>query len=357
MDMILGDLIKFNESLDSKIDTEKLDEEFITSKQVVLEGISKNSDVRHLPFIALSYAKLMELTVLLTGTYADNCQTVEFGNLVANPRHIDVCILNARLIREDYGITDSMPLWFKKQVHERIDSQYSEDLGRMVVDPSLLFHFIEKGLLLGIVKKERHSRLSDQFRDCISDAAQFAFSNYIEESHTPAQVIDCGCGWSVNLDVASWLAGNTVLNIVKGPLKTDLINVLSEVMAADYLKAINKKFEKAHNSLSYVNMGRKNFANYPYEEEVPIAEWDDINNTLCHFKLDGYGMIQSELDKALSNPCYKSPFLNELLYPYQETIHDSKTITKYNPYKIGFTHKPVVPRLKDVVNEPTFFTN
>ncbi|TIH17174.1 hypothetical protein D0S45_08420 [Marinifilum sp. JC120] len=334
MDMTISDLIRFNEFLDSTIDPKNLDEEFITLRQVELEGISKNSDVKHFPFIALSYAKLMELTVLLAGTYADNYKVVDFGNLVVNPRHIDVCILNAKLIKEDYGITDSIPLWFKKQVHECIGSQYSEDLGRMVVDPSLLSHFVKTGLLLRIVKKERHKRLSDQFRGCIPSDAQLAFSKYAEDvkpiAHNSVKALGCGGRRVENLDVASWLASSTVLNIVKGTLKTDLMNVLREVMSEDYLKSINKKFEKAHNSLDYIHMGRKNFVNFPYDEEVPIAGWAEINHTLCHFTLDGYAMIQSELDKSLSDPCYKSPFLNRLYnFPKTQDTNAQKHHVKF----------------------------
>ncbi|WP_421903201.1 hypothetical protein [Maridesulfovibrio sp.] len=335
MDVTIGDLIRFNEFLDSTIDPKNLDEEFITLRQVELEGISKNSDVKHFPLIALSYAKLMELTVLLAGKYADNCRTTDFGDLVVNPRHIDVCILNTRLITEDYGIAESIPRWFKTQVHECTGSQYSEDLGRMVVDPSLLSHFLERGLLLRIVKKERHTRLSDQFRDCIPYDAQSAFSKEIAEfipaAHNPVKELDLDDRIGKGLDVAPWLARNTVLNIVKNTLKTDLMNVLREVMSADYLTTINQKFEKAHNSLAYVNMGRKNFANFPYDEEVPLTEWTEINRTLCHFNLDGYGMIQSELDKSLSNPCYKSPFLNRLLYsvPKAQDTNDQRHHVKF----------------------------
>ena len=323
MDMTIGDLIGFNEFLDSTIDPKNLDEEFITSRLAELDGISRNSDVGCFHLIALSYAKLLELTVLLAGTYADNCQIVEFGNLVVNPRHIDVCVLNAGLIAEDYGINDSMPLWFKKQVHECIGSQYTEDLGRMVVDPTVLLHFVEKGLLLRIVKKERHVRLSDQFRGCIAVDAQSDFSKCIGEvepvAHSSVKELGCGSGRNKCPDVASWLAGNTVLNIVEGSVKTDIMNVLHGVMSDDYLKSINKKFAKAFDSLSYVDMGRKNFANFPYNDEVSTADWDEINHTLCHFEFDGYDMIQSELDKSLSSPYYKSPFLSRLLCNYPKT--------------------------------------
>jgi hypothetical protein len=317
MDMTIANLIRFNEFLDSTIDPRKLDEKYITSRQVELEDISKNSDVACVPFIALSYAKLMELTVLLAGKYSDNCQIVDFGDLVANPRRMDVCILNTRLIKEEYGITDGVPSWFKRRVHECVGSRYSEDLGRMDVDPYFLLHFVEKGLLLGTVTKERHGRLSDQFRECILGDPQLAFSEYVEEvkpvAHHPGKVLGCGGGRVECLDVASWLARSTVLNIVKGPLKTDLMDVLREAMSNDYLKSINQRFEKALNSLHYVSIGRQNFANFPYDDEVPTAEWAEINNTLCHFTMDGYDEIQSELDKSFSNPYYKSPFLSGLL--------------------------------------------
>ncbi|NDV27864.1 hypothetical protein [Desulfovibrio sp. JC010] len=341
MDMTIADLIRFNEFLDSKIDLNNLDEEFITLRQVELESISKNSDVKYLPFIALSYAKLMELTVLLAGKYADNYQMVDFGDLVANPRHMDVCILNTELITENYGITGSIPLWFKKQVHECIGSRYSEDLGKMAVAPSLLFHFVERGLLLRIVKKERHKRLSDQFRGFITDDAQsdLKYGEKVEPiAHNRVKELGCGRGKLHCPDVASWLAGNTVLNIVKDSLKSDLMNVLREIMSENYLKLINQKFEKAHNSLAYINMGRKNFVNYPYDEEVPIAEWADINHTLCHFTLDGYALIQSELDKSFSSPCYKSPFLNSLLYsiPKTQDTNDQK-------HHLGFQHHLTCP--------------
>ncbi|WP_031483110.1 hypothetical protein [Maridesulfovibrio frigidus] len=352
MDTTICDLIRFNELLDSTIDPKNLDEEFITLRQVELERISKNSVVKHFSFIALSYAKLMELTVLLAGTYADNCQIQNFGDLMVNPRHIDVCILNARLIKEDYGISGSLPLWFKKQVHESIGSRYSEDLGRMVVDPSLLSHFVEKGLLLRTVKKERHRGLSDQFRDFIPGDAQLAFSTYVEEvkpiAHNPVEVLGCGGGRVACLDVASWLASSTVLNIVKGSLITDIMNVLREVMSDDYLKSINKKFEKAHNSLSYVNMGRKNFVNFPYDEEIPIAEWAEINNTLCHFTLDGYGMIQSELDKSLSNPCYKSPLLNSFLYNTPNTQDTMDSMDQ--KHHVKFQHHLTPPKQSSMTN-------
>ncbi|WP_239061000.1 hypothetical protein [Desulfovibrio sp. JC022] len=345
MDMTIGDLVRFNEFLDSTIDQKNLDEEFITLRQAELEGISKNSDVKYFPFVALSYAKLMELTVLLAGKYADNCQITDFGDLVINPRHIDVCILNARSIKEDYGITGSIPLWFKKQVQECTGSQYSEDLGKMAVDPTLLFHFVEQGLLLRIVKKERHGRLSDQFRDCIPYDAQSAFSKEIEEfnpiAHNPVKDLGCGGGKVACLDVASWLASNTVLNVVKGSLKADLIDVLRDVMSDDYLKSINTKFEKAQDSLAYINMGRKNFGNFPYNEEVPISEWAEINQTLCHFTLDGYGMIQSELDKSFSNPCYKSPFLNGLLYNAPKTQDTNVTLCP-TPARISLPIAPPV---------------
>lgn len=317
MGTTIADVIRFNEFLDSTIDPKTLDEDFITSRQVELEDISKNSDVEHFPLIALSYAKLLELTVLLAGRCADNCQIANFGDLMANPRHMDVCILNTGLIREDFGITDNIPLWFKRQVRESAGDQYSEDLGRMVVDPALLSHFVENGLLLRTVKKDRHRRLSDQFRYCISDEPRFAFSTSVERVtpvvHDAANVLGCGCARTEFPDVASWLAGSTVLNIVKGTLKTDLMDVSREVLSTDYLKSIDKKFEKACNSLHYVSIGRENSPNFPYDE-VSISEWDEINNTLCHFNLDGYGAIRSELDKSISNPYYRSPFLDISLH-------------------------------------------
>lgn len=318
MDMAIGDLIRFNERLDSAIDPKSLDEDFIALRQDELDCISMSCDVKHIPFVALSYAKLMELTILLAGSYADNGQSMKIGDLVLNPRHIDVCILNTSLIKEDYGIDEGVSNWFKQQVRERIGWQYSEDLGRMVVDPYLLSYFVEKGLLLRIVKKERHGRLSDQFRYCITDYSQFAFSKYVENSmsvkHNTIKSFDCGCGMGECRDVASWLSSSTVLNIVKDTLKSDLMNELCESMSEDYLKSIDKRFEKAFYSLNYVEIGRESFVDFPYNDEVPAAEWAEINNTLCHFTLDGYGVIQSELDKSLSNSCYESPFLNRFLY-------------------------------------------
>ena len=318
MDRTIADLRRFNEFLDSTIDPKKLDEKFITSRQVELEDISKNADGKHVPLIALSYAKLLELTVLLAGRYSDNGQIVDFGDIVVNPRHIDVCILNARLIKEDYGIRDNFPLWFKRQVRECTGSRYSEDLGRMVVDPALLSHFVEKGVLLRTVKKERHGKLSEQFRYCISDCSQAGFSTYTGQAapiaHNAVKVLGCGCGRFECRDVASWLANNTVLNIVKGALKTELMDKLHGFMSTDYLKSINNKFEKAFSALHYVSIGRKNFVNFPYNDEVNISDWDEINNTLCHFNLDGYCVIQSELDRSLSSPYYRSPFLDMSLY-------------------------------------------
>jgi hypothetical protein len=326
--MIIADLIQFNEFLDSKIDPMNLDEDFIGSRQGELEGISKHSDAAYFPLVALSYAKLLELTIFLAGRCSDNCQLVEFGDLVVNPRHMDVCILNTRLIQEKYGITDSVPLWFKRQVRERIGSRYSEDLGRMVVDPALLVQFVEEGLLLRTEKKERHGRLSDQFRYCVSGEPQAAIS-YIEgrarNTHNTGKVLDCGCGRIECRHVASWLASSTVLNIVKGTLKGNLMDILREAMSTSYMNGVDKRFEKAFSSMNYVSMGRKNFVNFPYDEDVKISEWAAINNALCHFNLDGYSLIQSELDKSLSSPYYRSPLLDVSLYKVPLLLGSSRT--------------------------------
>lgn len=336
MDMAIADLMQFNEFLDSTMDSKTLNEDFITSRQVELEGIFKNSDVQYSPLIALSYAKLMELTIFLAGMYSDNCQIAEFGNLVVNPRHIDVCILNTRLIQDEYGITDSIPLWFKSQVHEAAGSRYAEDMGRMVVDPALLVDFYEKGLLLRTVKKERHKRLSDQFRSCIQGDPQWAFFEY--ENGAPGaqgKALGCGSGRGECHDVASWLASSTVLNIVKAPLKTDLMDVLGDVISDEYLKSIDRRLDKAFNAIHYVSMGRQNSADFPYGDEVRLAEWDEINRTLCHFTLDGYGLIRSELDKSLSSPYYRSPLLNKLLYNVPKTQDTSRTPMPRNIMKVS----------------------
>ncbi|GEM_PF-4535175 len=335
MDMTIGDLIRFNEFLDSTIDLKNLDEQFINLRQTELEGISQHTDIKNFPLIALSYAKLMELTVFLAGKYADNCQATDFGDLMVNPRHIDVCILNSQFIKEEYGVAGSIPLWFKKQVRECTGCQYSEDLGKMVVNPSLLAHFVDKGLLRKIVKKERHGRLSDQFRDYVPYDAQSAFSKEIERvnptGHNPVKELDLSKNIGKGLDVAPWLAQNTVLNVVQSCLKSDLMNVLSEAMSEDYLKSINIRLEKAHCTLAYMNMGRKIFVNYPYDEQVPIAEWDDINQNLCHFTLDGYATVQSEFDRIHSNPKYNSRLLNSLLHksPNKPDINIQKNCIKF----------------------------
>ncbi|WP_319581620.1 hypothetical protein [uncultured Pseudodesulfovibrio sp.] len=325
MDMTVGELIRFNEFLDSSIDQTQLDEEFIASRLAELDGLAKKSDGTTIHILALSYAKLLELTVLLAGKFADNCQMVDFGDLVVNPRRVDVCILNAGLIAEEFGVADSLPLWFKKKVHARIGSRYAEDLGRMVVDPSLLLPFVEEKLLLGIVKKERRVRLSDQFRGFLFGDAQSAFSSCIEEDKPVAQDsgkgLGCGNGRGECPEIAAWLADNTVLNVVKDSVKNDLMSVLRDALSDDYLTATNKKFEKAFNALSYLNIGRKNSVDFPYGEDVSIADWDEINQTLCHFTLDGYYMIQSELDKSLSNSTYQSPLLNKLAYDSSMSQH------------------------------------
>jgi hypothetical protein len=107
--------------------------------------------------------------------------------------------------------------------------------------------------------------------------------------------------------------------MVTGTLKSDLMDVLRDAASDDYLKSIDARFEKAFNSLHYVSVGRKTFVNFPYDDEVRTAEWDEINRTLCHFTLDGYGVIQGELDKSLSEPWSRSHFLNGSLYDMPRT--------------------------------------
>jgi hypothetical protein len=105
------------------------------------------------------------------------------------------------------------------------------------------------------------------------------------------------------------------------------MDVLREVISTDYLKSIDEKFEKVSDSLHYVSIGKQSSVDFPYGD-VKISEWDEINNSLCYFNLDSYGVVQEELDKSISDPCYRSHLLDISLYnvPISQGANWTRTI-------------------------------
>jgi len=81
-------LIRFNEDLERHAAPTRLNERFLESRVEALEG----ADCDPGPIHALTLARLIELTLLCAGSYADNGCPAEVGDLLFNPRLILVHI-------------------------------------------------------------------------------------------------------------------------------------------------------------------------------------------------------------------------------------------------------------------------
>lgn len=81
-------LIRFNENLELDASPTRLNEGFLEARLEELEG----ADCAPGPIYALTLARLIELTLLCAGNYADNGCLAEVGDLLFNPRLILVHI-------------------------------------------------------------------------------------------------------------------------------------------------------------------------------------------------------------------------------------------------------------------------
>ena len=166
-------LIRYNKTLDEQMDLIHLNESFLESKLKELESIMSASD----SIERYSLIRLTELSLFCAGNYANNNCITEVGDLMINPRLIHVHIKG-----------EQVP-----------------------------------------VKKERHTRLTVQFRDRASETCS----------------------------VTEWFKQNTIIETVEKPILPHLIDLLEKKgCSRQYIAFVKEEMNMIIELLSYLSMAR-----------------------------------------------------------------------------------------------------
>ena len=217
-------LIRYNKSLDEQMNIIHLNEKFLESKLEELEFILSVSD----SIERYSLIRLTELTLFCAGNYANNNCITEVGDLMINPRLILVHIKG-----------EQFP-----------------------------------------VKKERHTRLSEQFKGRATE----------------------------NCSVIEWFKGNTIIETVKKPILPHLINLLEKTgCSREYIDGVKQQMNMIIELLSHLSMAK-------IPKETSIEAWT------------------STLEKS------DRRMMEDLFYQFDPTVfHDSGEKIRHG-YEIGHAH-------------------
>ncbi len=198
----INTLIKYNKDLEKQMDLIQLNENFLESKLEELESILSASD----SIERCTLVRLTELTLFCAGNYANNNCITEVGDFIINPRLILVHIKG-----------EQFP-----------------------------------------VKKERHARLSVQFKDRATD----------------------------HCSVAEWLKLNTLIETVKEPLLPHLLNLLKKNRCSrGYIDSVKNRMNMIIELISHLSMAR-------IPKETNIEDWKSsleksdrmmMEDMFCHF--------------------------------------------------------------------------
>ena len=176
-------LVRYNKDLDEHMDLIQLNESFFESRLEELEPMLSASD----SIGRLSLIRLTELTLFCVGNYANNNCITEVGDFIINPRLILVHIEG-----------EAFP-----------------------------------------VKKERHARLSVQFKDRATE----------------------------NCSVVEWFKLNAMIETVKEPILPHLLKLLEKTgCSMAYINSVRKQMNMIIELLSYLSMAR-------IPKEINIEDW------------------------------------------------------------------------------------
>jgi len=225
-------LSDYNASLEEEGAQCNLNEGFIESKLRELEQMafdfSENSEIYW-----LTYARLFELALLCAGNYADHFEFAAAGDLLVNPRLI-------------------------------------------------LIHF-KSGCKA--VKKDRHRKLTDQFR-------------YVDEKREAA---------------ARWLKEETVPEIVEKPLLIHMQEHMKEsgYLSEEYLDLVERRMERIADALGFLASWHltAESAFYLQVQAASPSEKSFIESNLCRFDKEIFFEMGQDLCNLAVDPYQKSRFL------------------------------------------------
>ncbi|NTV55804.1 MAG: hypothetical protein HGA74_00780 [Deltaproteobacteria bacterium] len=232
IEITLSAFSEYNASLEEDAAPSKLNEDFIESKLSELEQIesdcSENGEIYW-----LTYARLFELALLCAGNYADHFEFAAAGDLLVNPRLI-------------------------------------------------LIHF-KSGCKA--VKKDRHRKLTDQFR-------------YVDEKREAA---------------ARWLKEETVPEIVEKPLLIHMQEHMKEsgYLSEEYLDLVERRMERIADAIGFLASWHltAESAFYLQVQAASPSEKSFIESNLCRFDKEIFFEMGQDLCNLAVDPYQKSRFL------------------------------------------------
>jgi hypothetical protein len=228
----LSALSDYNASLEENAAPSKLNEDFIESRLSELEQIesdcSENGEIYW-----LTYARLFELALLCAGNYADHFEFAAAGDLLVNPRLI-------------------------------------------------LIHF--KGGC-NAVKKDRHRKLTEQFR-------------YVAGKREA---------------VVTWLKQETVPEIVEKPLLTHMHEQMSRsgYLSKEYLDLAERRMERIADAIGFLASWHLTAENdfYLQVQGASPSKKSFIESNLCRFNKEIFFELGQDIRKLAVDPCHKSRFI------------------------------------------------
>jgi len=222
----------FNVSLEKEATQSNLNEDFIESKLSELGQIepdcSENGEIYW-----LTYARLFELALLCAGNYADHFEFAAAGDLLVNPRLI-------------------------------------------------LIHF-KSGC--NAVKKDRHRKLTEQFR-------------YVAGKREA---------------VVTWLKQETVPEIVEKPLLPHMQERMarSGFLSKEYLDLVERRMERIADAIGFLASWHlaESSAFYLRIQCASASEQSFIESNLCRFHTEIFFELGEVLRRLALDPCHKSRFI------------------------------------------------
>lgn len=150
------------------------------------------------------------------------------------------------------------------------------------------------------VRVKRYERLTEQFAD-----------------YAPA-----------GTNVKEWLRDNTHLVHVKGPLISDLYDMLkgSDILSESYLSSVKLRMQKISETMVFVMQGQIIDSNYPLSG-VPAEEKAFVEENLCRFNRDNYHQIGMDIDGLLKDENYCSSFLKGKLICHRFSVEPENSVS------------------------------
>ncbi|GAB6194535.1 hypothetical protein [Desulfocastanea catecholica] len=132
------------------------------------------------------------------------------------------------------------------------------------------------------VRVKRHERMTEQFTD-----------------YAPS-----------GTNVGEWLRDNTHLVHVKGPLISDLYDMLkgADTLSESYLSSIDLRMQKISQTMTFIMQGQMMDPNYPLSGVIP-EEKEFVEANLCRYNRKKFHQIGMHIGELLKDQNYCSSFL------------------------------------------------